>query len=214
MDDPPSIMPPAQTPIPPVIASAGGVTPAPMLWRIIALALDTSLAGFAAWVILSRIVLPQHHPDAANIMHKQWQAIETAMQSAPTSGTLTNFAFDDEAVNIVTDISKTFFLTLLAYFFASEMALGGSTLGKRTFGLRAASWSTGAPPSFLESFCRCLFKVASFFLFFPVPILLVINTIPVFFQPTRRAGHDRLASTIVTSDAPPPRPKHADEEWS
>ena len=212
MDDPPSTLPPARTPVPPVIAHAGGASPAPIFLRVIALALDVSLAGLVAFVILTRIVLPQNHPDAMNIISQQWQTNLKEWTSARAAGTIPQLTYNDDAKDIIWETGATFFLTLFLYFFGSEMAMEGASLGKRAFGLRAARWATGVPPLFLESFSRCVFKVTSLLVL--LPFLFMANIIPIFVKSSGRAGHDLLAGTIVTRDAPPPKPEKVEDDES
>lgn len=195
--------------IPPVLVGITGVAPAPMLWRIVALLLDCLLAGLVAGFILTRVVLPQYHPNAEATMRTQLDALKAEVQRAKDAGVSPQFTFDDEAQSIVEDTGKTLFFTLLVYFMASELATGGGTLGKKIFGLRAARWDTGDRPGVMEIIARSLFKVASLLPFGPIPLLLLANAIPVFLRPARRAGHDYLARTIVTRDAPPSQPEDA-----
>ncbi len=104
----------------------------------------------------------------------------------------------------------TLFAVLLVYFSASELFLGGASLGKRVFGLRVARCSTGEPPLGIESLSRCSFKAAS--MVGLLPILFLANALPMLFRPTRRAGHDYLARTIVTGDPPPPPTRRRGDE--
>lgn len=206
-------MPLAATP--PVLPPLAIVTPAPFFWRIIALALDCSLTGLAAWIILVRLVLPQTHPNAASIVDDQLKVINAAYERYQATGERPQLEYSDDIVGIFQDAGNTFFLTLLVYFSASELATGGTTLGKRAFGLRTARWLTGEPPSPTESLTRSLVKVAS--LLFMFPLLLLVDVIPVFARASRRAGHDYLARTCVTR-APMPvsaqqdRHAHADDD--
>jgi hypothetical protein len=196
--------------IPPVIVRLSGVTPAPMFWRILALVLDCILAGLVASIILTRVVLPQSHPDAEDTMRGELQAMNAELDRAQKTGATPQFTLNDDAQGIIEDTGKTFFLTLLLYFTISELATGGSTLGKRVFGLRAARWDTGERPGVMEVIFRNLFKAASLLPLGPVPVILLANVIPVFVRSTRRAGHDYLTRTMVTRDAPPPLPEDAD----
>ncbi len=189
---------------PPVLATVTGVAPAPLFWRIIALAMDCLLAGLVASIILTRLVLPEYHPDAENTLRTQLKAMNTELVRAQSAGVVAHFTFDDETQGILEDAGKTFFLTMLVYFLASELVTGGSTLGKRAFGLRAARWDTGERPNVVEILSRSLFKSASLLPLGPIPLLLLANAIPILMRRTRRAGHDYLARTIVTRAAPPP----------
>lgn len=200
---------------PPVLASFTGVEPAPFFWRIVALGLDCLLAGLVASFILTRLVLPHFHPgfeDTLDLQLKTWKAEYNQAEKTGASPTIT---YDDKTWGIVEDTSTTFFLTMLVYFMASELVTGGSTLGKRVFGMRAARWDTGERPGVMEILSRSLFKAASLLPLGPIPVLFLANAIPVFVRPSRRAGHDYLARTIVTRMAAPPLPEdpfaHDDE---
>ncbi len=188
---------------PPVLTPLAFAVPAPLLWRVLALFLDCSLAGFAAWVILVRLVLPQTHPNAAGVINDQMNIFYTEYQRVQATGDKPKFELSDEAIGIFQDAGNTFFLTLLVYFSASELATAGTTLGKRVFGLRTARWFTGEPPRPIESLTRSLFKVASLLFFWP--FLLLVNTLPALAHASRRAGHDHLARTCVTRTPLPAR---------
>ena len=205
-------MPPIDTSVPPMLASVPRTTPARVSRRAFALLLDTLLAGLAALVILTSFILPQQHPDYEKIIAAQDQAMNDQVNAALASGQMGSPNMSDEFIAIATCVGVTTFVVLLIYFFTSELILGGSTLGKRVFGLRAARWGTAEPPSAVESLSRCIFKAASLVLL--LPFLLLANALPILFRATRRAGHDYLARTIVTGDpapAPTYRPDDGDE---
>jgi uncharacterized RDD family membrane protein YckC len=187
-----------------MLASVLRITPARVGRRAVALLLDTSLAGVAAMVILFAIILPSQHPDYEKILREQMQTMDQQLQEVMDSGQFATLNLSDEATDIAATAGVTAFVVLLVYFAASEMLLGGATLGKRVFGLRAARWGTAEPPLGIESLSRCIFKSASLVGLWP--ILLLANALPLFFRPTRRVIHDYLARTIVTGDPPPPAP--------
>jgi uncharacterized RDD family membrane protein YckC len=98
--------------------------------------------------------------------------------------------------------------------------MGGATLGKRVFHLRSAQFGTGAPPRAIESFVRAIVKTVSLAAWVAIGALgfpfLLLNLAPIFFNRTRRAGHDFMARTLVTRDPLPlsdnPSPASFDEE--
>jgi uncharacterized RDD family membrane protein YckC len=193
-------MPPTKIPPPPLLA---GCARAPLGLRLAALAMDLALAGLAALIIILRIVLPQNYPDYHAVFSREWASSKTYAAQV-MAGQNPDFDLDPDYVDIVQAIILTAFLVFLVYFAASEITSGGTTLGKRIFRLRAAQWGTGARPHFVESFFRCVFKCASLV---NVPILLVLDTVPVFLRPSRRALHDYVCRTVVTSDPMPPKPE-------
>jgi uncharacterized RDD family membrane protein YckC len=206
--------------VPPLIAEALGCSPAPLGWRVLALVIDLLIAGIAAGLILTRVVLPQEIPDAADVATNQWQLIWAASEQAAAGKPASIPQPTPEFVNLIEITVQTIFLTLFGYFAGCELGGQGSTLGKRVFRLRVAQWGTGEPPRPLETLIRAMVKTASLIAWlavslFGIPILL-LNVVPVAFNRTRRAGHDLMARTIVTGDPlPPPAPEpppHFDEE--
>jgi uncharacterized RDD family membrane protein YckC len=196
-------MPNADTQVPPVLPVIVGPAPARLFRRGLALVLDTLLAGMAATVILTSIVYPQNYPDYERIMNAQWRATMDQIHQVMATGKVAEFTLSDEYLDLAGTTITTLFLVFLVYFAASEILTRGSTLGKKVFGLRAARWGTADPPLLLESVSRSIFKALSLVCFWP--LLLAANIVPVLFRPTRRAGHDYLARTIVTG-APLPEP--------
>jgi uncharacterized RDD family membrane protein YckC len=193
-------MPPTKVPTPPLLA---GCKPAPLGLRAAALAMDLLLVGLAALIIIFHIVLPQNYPDYHAAIGREWQASKTAAAQL-MAGQTPDFDLDPDYVDVVQAMMLTSFTVFLAYFAISEISGGGTTLGKRLFHLRAAQWGTGAPPHFVESLFRCVFKCASLV---NVPVLLLLDTLPAFFRPSRRALHDYVCRTIVTNDPMPLPPK-------
>jgi uncharacterized RDD family membrane protein YckC len=200
---------PTDTSLPPVLPNVLRITPARVVRRALGLLLDTMLAGLAAMVLLTIFILPQSHPDYDTIIRHQQQAMNDQIKAALAGGEVGAVNLSDDFVEIATTAGTTVFAVLLVYFAASEMLSGGSTLGKRVFGLRVARTGTSEPPNAIELLSRSIFKAASLIGFFP--LLLLANTLPIFFRPTRRALHDLLARTIVTGDPPPAATDETDD---
>jgi len=213
-------MPAPSAQVPPLIARALGCSPAPFGWRVLALIIDLLIAGIAAGLILTRVVLPQEIPDAADVANNQWQIIWAASEQAAAGKSVPIPQPTQEFLNLIEITVQTIFLTLFGYFAGCELGGQGATLGKRVFRLRVAQWGTGEPPRPLETLIRAMVKTASLVAWlavslFGIPILL-LNVVPVAFNRTRRAGHDLMARTLVTGDPlPPPAPEpppHFDED--
>jgi uncharacterized RDD family membrane protein YckC len=185
-----------------VLIDAFDTHPAPFFWRVLALLLDTILASVVAGIVLTSVVLPAEHPDAGAVIQQQFDTTMAEIAQAQTTGQVPEQVISPEFLEIRMLVGKTLFLVLLIYFTSCEWALGGATLGKRIFGLRAAQWGSADPPRWIESLSRCILKAASLVWF----VVFVANVVPLFFRSTRRAAHDYLARTIVTGDAPPPPP--------
>ena len=205
--------------VPPLIADAIGCAPAPLGWRLLALILDLLLAGLAAALILTRFVLPHEMPDAADVFATQWQSILDASAQAAAGKPAPIPAPTPEFLSLYQITVQTIFLTLFGYFAGCELAGHGASLGKRIFRLRVAQWGTGEPPRPLETLIRSMVKTASLVACFAVSILglpiLLLNVVPLAFNPIRRAGHDLMARTLVTGDPLPPtreEPVHFDED--
>jgi len=195
---------PTDTSIPPVLPTILRITPARVVRRALALVLDALLAGLAAMVLLTAIIFPQSHPDYENVILAQRQAMDAQIKTALAGGQLGTVNVSDDFVEIATTAGTTTFAVLLFYFAASEIFSGGTTLGKRVFGLRVARAHTAEAPNAIELLSRSIFKAASLIGFFP--FLLLANALPLLFRPTRRALHDYLARTIVTGDPLPAAP--------
>lgn len=198
--------------VPPLVTHNLGCSPAPFGWRLLALVIDLLISGLAAGLILTRIVLPQEIPDAADVASNQWQIIWAASEQAAAGKSVPIPQPTPEFLNLAAITVQTIFLTLFGYFAGCELGGQGSTLGKRVFRLRVAQWATGEPPRPLETLIRAMVKTASLIAWlavslFGIPILL-LNLVPVAFNRTRRAGHDLMARTLVTGDPlPPPAPE-------
>jgi len=200
---------PSNTQVPPLLAEEAGALPSRLVWRALALVLDTLLASVAAMVILSTVVFPQSYPNAEQIFQQQMQSLKTEMHAAMDQNRMPDFVPSDDYLDLSETISKTLFMVFLVYFAGSEITLGGTTLGKKVFGLRAARWGSIERPTAIESLSRNIFKAASLVWL----LLLVANVITVFLRPSRRAIHDYLARTIVTGAAAPPAPpRNQDDE--
>jgi uncharacterized RDD family membrane protein YckC len=195
-------MSPTDTKVPPLLANALAATPSPMIWRALALVLDSILAGTIATIILTTLVFPQNYPNAEATIHQQMHSFKVAFAQANTTGKMPEVAVSQEYLDLSIPATNTLFLVLLVYFTGSELVTGGSTLGKRVFSLRAARCWTAEQPTWLECFVRNIFKVASLMWIW----LLAANVLTVLFRPGRRAIHDYLARTVVTGDPAPPRP--------
>jgi uncharacterized RDD family membrane protein YckC len=210
------------TRVPPLLGEITSCAPAPLGWRLLALILDTLLAGVVAALLLTRFILPQEMPDAEEVANRQlqaWHTFLTAVEKAPPGSSLPSFTLDPEYVTLSEITNQTFFLVLLVYFAASELGLQGATLGKRIFRLRAAQVSSAEPPRPIETLVRCIIKTVSLVGWQSISLvgwpILLLNLAPLVFHRSRRAGHDLLARTIVTGDPLPPsleKPAYADED--
>ena len=201
------LMSPSEIKVPPLLANTLAATPAPMLWRALALALDYVLAGTIATILLTTVVFPQSYPNAQTVIENQFQSIEAAFQEEQATGKMPDIVISQDYLDLTVPATNTLFMVLLVYFAGSEILLGGTTLGKRVFSLRTARFWTTERATWIESLVRNIFKAASLTILW----LLPVNLIVVFFRPSRRAIHDYLARTLVTGDAAPPLPVENDE---
>jgi uncharacterized RDD family membrane protein YckC len=186
--------------LPPLPLLNPGGTPAPLGRRALALLLDFLLAFVAALLILTRVVLPQEMPSWQEIEDRQSAQTADWINRSVAAHHLLEFQIDPDFQDFYILSAQVFLLVFMCYFSASELSLRGATLGKRVFGLRAANLRTGAPPGVVETLARCLIKSASLL----SGVLLLFDTLFLLVNRTRRAGHDYLAGTFITRDAPPP----------
>jgi uncharacterized RDD family membrane protein YckC len=190
-----------------LLVELAGCRPAPLGWRVLALLLDTFLAGLIATLLLARVVLPLEVPDAQNIFDHQWQVMMDYYNQTQLGQHPAPPPEDPDYANLQAVTNQTLFLVLFIYFAGSELGLRGATLGKRIFNLRAAQFGTADPPRVIETFVRCIIKTISLVGWSGTIIgllILLLNVIPLLFHRVRRAGHDLLARTIVTGDPLPP----------
>jgi len=206
-------MTPTDTKVPPLLVNSLAATPAPVFWRVLALGLDVILAGTIAAILLTTVIFPQNYPNATDIMQQQVHNFQVAFDQANSTGKLPEVAISQESLDLSAAICNTYFFVLLVYFTGSELATGGSTLGKRVFSLRAARCWTAEPPTWAECMVRNIFKVAGLMWIGVLGLaLLVANVLSLFLRPGRRAIHDYLARTIVTGDPAPAKPAEEDHD--
>jgi uncharacterized RDD family membrane protein YckC len=198
-------MPTTESSVPPILARVTGCAPAPMGWRLLALLLDYVLCWAATMLIVTRLVLPQDIPNWMDVVQHQSDTMMTEVQKASEQNRMPDLVLEPDIEPVLTDALETFFFVYLVYFTGSELALQGSTLGKRVFRLRTVQWTGNSPPHLAETLARGLIKSASLVWWWP---FLVVNALPLFLPRRRRAFHDYVARTMVTGDPPPPPPTH------
>ena len=103
---------------------------------------------------------------------------------------------------------------LAAVFYVFFWTTSGATPGKASSRIRVVGWSTGRPPDLRHALMRYAiygggpavlnligFATGSIFGYLGTVWVLVDN-VPAFFDPWRRALHDRAANTVVVLDPP------------
>lgn len=185
------------------MASPVSIIPvAPMQWRMLAFLLDMFLVALFAFLLLSKVLLPQYHP----VGYSQWmeqstQQTEQVMAALSEGTTLPPLLPDlnqqsDEMKAMSLYVVEILGLCVLVYFVLCERLMAGGSIGKSMFRLRVISLTTGRAPNIWESFLRSLIK---FFTLSIHPLLWISYLVP-FGNRLRRAGHDWLARTLVVSD--------------
>lgn len=171
-----------------------------MLPRILAFLLDYALIVVITAFLLFKILLPnEFHQELDSFYQYHLEKFEK------DPGSL--FTVEKENVNpvhleIMVTMTNYSIIFFWAYFFFSELFMKGTSLGKKTFGLRVISLKSGDKPSILDTSFRALMKSIAFVL----PILTIANYILPFFNSLRRAGHDLVCKTIVVQGYELPKP--------
>ena len=173
--------------------------PAPIAQRTLAFAMDLSLLVAITVFLLDVILLPSEFPHELQEIQQLMQnrSFYEQMQLADELSL--------EAVKMAYFAFNVFLLSFWAYFFLNELFMGGTSLGKKTFGLEILSIKTGEPPSIFESSFRAIIKALALMLLFP--FLSAINYLPPFFNASKRTGHDFICKTIVVQST-----KHATQK--
>lgn len=176
--------------------------------RILALAMDTVLVGAFAAFLLVKILLPREHPEGVeqfvNAYHTYESAFEQAVESGEETPSPPDFSENTEILEMAAFVQQTLLLVFFLYFGACEWLMAGSSLGKRTFGLRTVMLGSPFPPTPLQALLRAAIKTFALVAYPPFTWLLFFLALLV---PGRRAGHDLLARTVVIQENPPLPPK-------
>ncbi|MDP0496785.1 MAG: RDD family protein [Verrucomicrobiota bacterium JB024] len=189
----------------------GGFTPPPPLprraglgMRALAFLMDGLLVFFFTLFLLIKILLPQNHAEGMRDMVQTVDSYAAAVQEAQRNGEPTppapEPAEDSPMVQMLAYSWQIMIITFWVYFGLVEALCKGTSLGKRTFGLRAIKIQTGQPASPFEYALRGGIKTLTLLFPLPLPMLLWVNYLIPFFNGNRRAGHDFLCRTVVIAE--------------
>ncbi len=172
--------------------------------RFLAFLMDSLLVFFFTLFLLIKILLPQHHAEGMRDFVKAIDGYAAAAEQAKLNGEqpppVPEPAEDSPMVEMLAFAWQSMILAFWVYFGFSEGIFKGTTLGKRTFGLRTIKIETGQPPHLLESGLRGAIKSLTLLFPLPVPMLWWANYLIAFFNRNRRAGHDFLSRTMVIAE--------------
>ena len=171
-----------------------------LLLRTLAFIMDASLMTVFTMFVLVRIVLPDQYSDALNAVGEAVHVYSIEVDEArkddkpmPPPPELSN---DQRVIEMFAYGQGLMIISLWLYFLISELALGGTTLGKKIFGLRTVSNLTGeGPPRTSQTILRSGIKAIALY---GHPIFF-IDYIIAFVTKGNRAGHDFLSRTRVVS---------------
>ena len=171
-----------------------------MVLRIMAFIMDVSLVTLFTLFILVRVLLPEQYSDAIIAFNQAVEVysaqVEQAAQEDKASPAPPEISKDERIVEMFAYSQGLMILTLWLYFAASEIFLGSSTLGKKTFGLITLSTlKNESKPRLSQNIVRSGLKSISIY---SHPVFL-INYIVAFFTKDNRAIHDLLCRTKVCS---------------
>ncbi|HQU08893.1 MAG: hypothetical protein B7X06_00235 [Verrucomicrobia bacterium 21-51-4] len=166
--------------------------PARIYLRIIAFLLDFVLIALLSTVLLGRFILPYQFPDAMAELNAM---IDQYMASGKLPDNLLNLP---PSVQNMVHFAQGFTLILWwVYFSALEIGFQGGSLGKKMFKLRAVYYNNGEALSLFGHIIRSAFKTLILLSYFP---LLIVNALFMFFNSSRRAGHDYLCRSMVIEE--------------
>ncbi|MBC2596359.1 RDD family protein [Ruficoccus amylovorans] len=172
--------------------------------RMLAFLMDFVLVFFFTLFLLVKVLLPQYHYEgmqefiatidgyAASVEEAQLNGEEPPPVPQPTA--------DSPMVAMLAYAWEKAMLIFWIYFGLVEALFKGSTLGKRTFGLRTVKAESGQPAHFFESVLRGAVKTLALLFPIPLPMLWWINYFVPFFNRRRRAGHDFICRTVVVAE--------------
>lgn len=168
------------------------MVPAPIWVRFLAGAADVIVAGLLSLAIIVTILIPFFFPDTQSILY------EYVNKSGGNFLRDTNLASklleNPRLRNMVLAGQMIFYTVFFFYFFLSEWALKGSSLGKKIFQITAVRRTLDQPLNLGILFMRAWLKTVFFILFLP---LLWITFLWVFVHPEKRMVHDLLTGTWV-----------------
>ncbi|QYY36414.1 RDD family protein [Ruficoccus sp. ZRK36] len=169
--------------------------------RFLAFVMDFLLLFFISLFLLVKILLPQNHYEGmqefTQAVDHYAAAVEEAQNAGEPTPTMPRFEENPAIIDMITYAWTVMALIYWLYFGLLEGFFKGTTLGKRTFGLRTMRLDTGQPPRFMESTVRGAIKALT--LLFAIPLLWV-NFLVCLFNRNRRTGHDFICRTVVIAE--------------
>jgi hypothetical protein len=172
--------------------------------RTLAFLMDGLLVFFFTLFLLVKVLLPQNHAEGMRDMVQTVDSYAAAVQEAQRNGEPTPPApepdQDSPMVLMLAYSWQIMVITFWVYFGLVEGLFKGTSLGKRTFGLRAVKIQTGQPAHPFEYALRGGIKTLALLFPFPLPLLWWVNYLIPFFNANRRAGHDFLCRTVVIAE--------------
>ena len=171
--------------------------------RFLAFLMDFLLVFFFTLFLLVKVLLPQHHSEGMREFINTVDGYAAAAREAQLNGEPAPPMPEPQTTGPMVEMFayswEKAMLIFWIYFGLLEGIFKGTSLGKRTFGLRTIKVETGQPANFLEYALRGAVKTLT--LLFPLPILLLwVNYVIPFFNRSRRAGHDFICRTVVIAE--------------
>lgn len=166
--------------------------------RFLAFLMDVSLVGLLAAFLLVKILLPREQPVGLEAFMTAYRTYESQVETALATGEKTPpppKLDDNEAIRELAEYTQqTLLLMFFLYFGACEWLMRGSSLGKRTFGLRSVMLGSAFPPTPLQAILRGALKAFALIGLPPISWLIFL-TVPLISG--RRGVHDLLTRTVV-----------------
>lgn len=216
-DTPPPLPLAEETPSLSVVAVRMGPPPAPMLWRTLAMLLDTILLGLLGWLITTHLLIPHFKAEELEVFNgwmtevdKGVAVVKTAADRYAAGGSYTQYeqaikTFFDKLADTPAGVRELAYFTswsmTMVYwigFAGMEIAMRGGSMGKSIFKLRTASFPHCERPKVFDSIVRSGWKamcVGSPSLI--VGLFAVVDAHWPLFNPLRRSLHDLMARTLV-----------------
>lgn len=202
---------------------------APLLWRTVAFLVDISFLGLLGYLITTRFLIPQYMGEELAV-YNGW-ADEGARHTEELARAISDGRVTDplivfrEAIERaknapagVSDLIVYFCNSMTVIYWVGfsimEIAMRGSSLGKKMCRLRTASFPYCGRPGILDSVIRSGWKAMSIGSASPlIWLFAILDAHWPLFNPLRRSLHDVLCRTVVLDARfDPPEPPRDDEE--
>lgn len=193
-----------------VFGPEGPFPQARLLHRVIGFALDVTLIGALAMLILTRWILPQTYP-AELAEFRAWYAEYTrdlaSGEREAVPGDLNADEWSEPVWRMLVFAQNFILVFFWIYFAGAEVFYQGRTVGKRAFRLKVMDFQRVRPLDLMPAMVRSLVKTLCLFTFFP---FFLLSYLAAWLLPFRRTGHDVLSRSIVVEDNPSPEERAGD----